>query len=50
MYLDEIQEFLIEAFDIKPSILTISLTLKRIQVTRKRLKAKAAQRNDELRT
>ncbi len=50
LYLDEIQEFLLEAFDIEPSIPTISLALKRIRVTRKKLKVEAAQRNDELRT
>jgi transposase len=48
-YQDEIAEFLFEAFDVEVSQGTISATLKRIQVTRKRLKVVAAQQNAELR-
>ena len=49
MYLDEIGEFLHEAYDISVHKTTISRALARIKVTRKRLKALAAQRNAELR-
>jgi len=48
-YLDEIQEFLLEAFDINVCLLIISSALRRIRVTRKRLKAVTAQRNAQLR-
>jgi len=49
-YLDEIQEFLLEMFDIEPCLQTVANALKHIKVTRKKLKVEAAQRNDELRT
>jgi transposase len=47
-YLDEIQEFLLKAFDIDVCLQTVSNALARIKVTRKRLKVEAAQRNQEL--
>lgn len=49
MYLDELKEFLWEAYDKDVHISTISRCLARIQITRKRLKYIAAQRNAELR-
>jgi transposase len=49
-YQDEIADFLLEAFDITVHQSTISRTLQRIEVTRKKLKVEAAQRNQELRT
>jgi transposase len=49
MYLDELQTFLFEAYSLQPSISTISRTLQRIKITRKRLKYVAAQRSEELR-
>ena len=49
-YQDEIAAFLHSAFDIEVDRSTISRALKRIKVTRKRLKVIAAQQNDELRT
>ena len=49
-YQDEITAFLHSAFDIEVDRSTISRALKRIKVTRKRLKDIAAQQNDELRT
>ena len=49
-YQDEIAEFLFDVFDVEVSQSTISQVLKRIKITRKRLKVEAAQRNEELRT
>jgi transposase len=49
MYLDEIRDFLQKAYNIPVHISTVSRALARIKVTRKRLKALAAQRNAELR-
>jgi transposase len=49
-YQDEIADFLFEVFGVQVSQPTISMVLKRIQVTRKKLKVEAAQRNQELRT
>lgn len=49
MYLDELQNFLWEAYSINVHISTISRRVKRIKTTRKRLKYIAAQRNAELR-
>jgi transposase len=49
MYLDEIQDFLLEVFNITVDISTISRALQRIKVTRKKLRIEAAQRNPELR-
>jgi arginine repressor len=37
-YQDEIADFLYEVFSVEASQLTISITLKRIKVTRKKLK------------
>ena len=49
-YQDEIMAFLHSAFDVEVNQSTISRALRRIRVTRKRLKVIAAQQNDELRT
>ena len=49
IYQDEIAEFLLEVFDITVHQSTISRTLKRIHITRKKLTVVAAQRNEELR-
>jgi transposase len=49
-YQNEIAEFLLEVFDIDVSLHAISTALARIKVTRKKLRAEAAQRNQELRT
>ena len=49
-YQDEIAVFLYNAFDVEVYRSTISRALRRIQITRKRLKVIAAQQNDELRT
>jgi arginine repressor len=48
-YQDEIADFLFKVFGVQVSQPTISMVLKRIQVTRKKLKVEAAQRNQELR-
>ena len=48
-YQDEIATFLLEVYDIEVDQATISRALKRIEITRKRLKVLAAQRNNELR-
>jgi transposase len=48
-YQDEIVEFLFEVFDITVDQTTISKTLKRINITRKKLTIVAAQRSEELR-
>jgi len=48
-YLDEIKEFLSEAYNIDVSIPTVSRALKKINITRKRLRVEAAQRNEKLR-
>lgn len=50
LYQDEIQDFLVDAFDIHISRSNISRVLKNINFTRKRLKVAAAQRDDILRT
>jgi arginine repressor len=44
-YQDEICQFLHEAFDIDVVQSTISMVLKRIKITRKKLRVEAAQRN-----
>ena len=49
-YQDEIMAFLYSAFDVEVNQSIISRALRRIQVTRKRLKIIAAQQNDKLRT
>jgi transposase len=49
IYQDEITEFLLEVFDITVHQSTISRTLKRIHITRKKLTVMAVQRNEELR-
>lgn len=49
-YQDEIKAFLLDMFDVDVVQQTISHTLKRIKITRKKLKVEAAQRNQELRT
>ena len=49
IYQDEIAEFLLEVFDITVHQLTISRTLKRINITRKKLTVTVIQRNEELR-
>jgi arginine repressor len=49
IYQDEIAEFLLEVFDITVYQLTISRTLKRINITRKKLTVTVIQRNEELR-
>jgi len=49
-YQDEIAAFLLDAFDVEVVQSTISKALRRIKITRKRLKVVAAQQNDELRT
>jgi transposase len=49
-YQDEIASFLFDVFGIQVSQPTISQVLRRIKITRKRLKVEAAQRNEELRT
>ena len=49
-YQDEIKDFLLDAFDIDVCQQTISMALKRIKVTKKKLKVEAAQRNQELRS
>jgi transposase len=49
-YQDEIAVFLHDAFDVEVHRSTISRALRRIQITRKRLKVIASQQNDELRT
>lgn len=49
-YQDEIAEFLLEVFDVTVHQSTISRTLKRIHMTRKKLMVVAGQRNEELRT
>jgi len=48
-YLDEIREFLIEAFHVDIALSTISTALRRIKFTRKKLRVEAAQRNQVLR-
>jgi transposase len=48
-YQDEIMEFLYEVYDIEVRQATISKVLKRIKITRKRLRVEAAQRNPLLR-
>ncbi len=48
-YQDEIAQFLLEVFDIDVNQTTISRALKRIKITRKKLKVVAAQQNAELR-
>jgi transposase len=47
-YQDEIAEFLLKVFNIDVSLHVISTALARIKVTRKKLRAEAAQRNQEL--
>ena len=42
MYLDELKVFLLEAYGVDVSILTICRTIRRIKITRKRLKYVAA--------
>jgi transposase len=49
IFLDEICDFLFEAYDIIVNKSTVSRVLRKIEVTRKRLKVVAAQRNEELR-
>ncbi|PMD54866.1 uncharacterized protein K444DRAFT_617328 [Hyaloscypha bicolor E] len=49
-YQDEIADFLFEIFGVKVDQATILRALKRIKITRKKLKAEVAQRNDKLRT
>lgn len=49
-YQDEIAEFLLKAFDIEVNQSIIARALQRINITRKRLRVEAAQRNAELRT
>jgi transposase len=49
LYQDEIADFILEAYDVFVDQSTVSRALKRIEVTRKRLKVLAAQRNQELR-
>jgi arginine repressor len=49
LYQDEIRDFLLESYDITVDQSIVLKALKRIEVTRKRLKVVAAQRNDELR-
>jgi len=49
-YQDELADFLLDVYDIEVNQSTISRALKRIDVTRKRLKVVAAQRNEELRS
>ena len=48
-YQDEIVEFLYEVFDITVDRITISKTLKYMDMTRKKLIVVAGQRNEELR-
>jgi transposase len=48
-YLDEINAFLAEVFDIDVSKSTVWKALQRIKITRKKLRVEAAQRNAELR-
>jgi transposase len=48
-YQDELAEFLYEVYDIEVNQSTISRALQRIEITRKRLKVIAIQRNGELR-
>ncbi len=48
-YQDEIAEFLLEVYDIEASQYTISKALARIKLIRKKLRAEAVQRNQELR-
>jgi transposase len=48
-YQDEIRDFLFEVYDIIVDQSTISRALQRIEITRKRLKVVAVQRNKELR-
>jgi transposase len=50
LYLDEIKDFLLDMFDVDVDLSTVSRTIKRIKITRKKLRVEAAQRNPELRT
>lgn len=49
LYLDEIRDFIFEAYGVYVCLATICNTLRHIKVTRKKLKVEASQRNDELR-
>lgn len=49
MYQDELQAFLLDAYDIDIHQSTVSKVLKKISITRKKLKVEAAQRNQDLR-
>lgn len=49
-YQDEIQAFLLDAFDVDISVRSVSNLLSRLKITRKKLRVEAAQRSAELRT
>ncbi|PQE27952.1 transposase protein [Rutstroemia sp. NJR-2017a BBW] len=49
LYLDEIKRFLLEAYDVDVDLATVRRCLERIEITRKKIRAVAAQRNEELR-
>jgi transposase len=49
IYQDELATFIYDCFDVKVSQSTISETLKRINITRKKLQVEAAQRNQAIR-